>query len=90
MVCEVSGEKDVATFNVNSSGVIRNGGKPMAITLFTRELLAFKWDSEIKETNRRIVLYARFNLIDGSGTITMEYQDKKDPDYDYQFTCSEQ
>jgi curved DNA-binding protein CbpA len=58
-------------------------------TSFSKNALTFKGYSKEKDSGRKVIAYGKIDPVNASGTIKVEFQDKKSIDFVYEFTCVE-
>jgi len=88
--CKDSDEKSVYHILVKDSVVtIRENNNSFQTTSFSREGIMFMTSFQNKD-KKQLKIYGKVNSISGEGTIIVEYADKKNADYVYEFNCVEE
>lgn len=58
-------------------------------TLFTKEAIIFRSTSKSKGAERKVTIYGKIDAITAFGNLVVEFDDKKSPDFVYEFNCLE-
>lgn len=89
--CEDSNNKSIYHVKIkNGFATIEENPKiNFETTTFTKELFAFKGKGESNLEKKKIKVYGKIDPIFAKGRFVIEYEDKKQEDFIYEFTCVE-
>jgi hypothetical protein len=91
LACEDVQGKFVYLISVTNGVVsVKDLGKAtFETTAFTKESIIFRSTSKSKGAERKVTIYGKIDAITAFGNIVVEFDDKKSPDFVYEFNCLE-